>query len=157
MPIDQRAYSLDRLVPPAPLPFVSRSKLRRVLDAVAPPTACPYCNGCVEIVNNSEIYGKEYGDWPFAYMCFTCDAYVSIHNGTDVPMGSLANATLRNWRKKAKHPFTALSKKVGRNAAYATLADRMSIPKAECHFGMFSKEQCEAAIYALASLELFNK
>lgn len=146
--IDPRAYLHTHLEAPRPLPHVSRKALKRVKHAVAPITTCNACAGPVEIVNNSEIYGKEYGAWPYAYICNTCDAYVGIHPDTDIPLGTLANEQLRGARKAAKgHFFRVLkAKRWERNDAYAKLARLMGIPPEECHFGMFDLHRCTQVI-----------
>src|SRR5574337_856173 len=56
------------------------------------PGICRYCKGEVKLVNNAEFYkGREYG-WPLAYYCSSCGARVGCHPGTDIPLGSLADA-----------------------------------------------------------------
>lgn len=142
--IDPRANSPEKLKPTHPLPLISRSALARVKDWMPPPTECPYCGGPVELVNNSAIYGKQYGRWPYAYRCEPCDAYVGLHPATDLPLGTLANAELREARKQAKATFHTLiiKRRWERGEAYAWLSGRMGIPKAECHFGMFDLQRC---------------
>ena len=61
--IDPRAYSNEKLVAPKPLPFLSRSALKRVRDRLVPPTCCHFCKGEVQLVSNGHIYGREYGEW----------------------------------------------------------------------------------------------
>lgn len=147
MSIDPRAYSNDRLKPPAPLPVVSRRALKRVKNPLPAPTACPYCQGPVELVLNAEIYGSSYGGWPYAYLCRPCDAYVGLHPATDIPLGTLADRKLRQARKEYKPLFMAVMRKHGmnRNEGYPWLADKMGIPVEQCHWGWFTLEQCEQA------------
>ena len=45
----------------------SRRATARVKNPLPAPTTCPYDGGPVEIVNNSAIYGREYGEWPWAF------------------------------------------------------------------------------------------
>ncbi|MFG8677889.1 zinc-finger-containing protein [Pseudomonas aeruginosa] len=87
--IDPRANSPEKLVPPAPLPHVSRGALKRIKHPQPIPTGCPHCGGLVRLVSNRVIYGREYGDWPYAYACTGtgCGAYVGLHPDTDVPLG----------------------------------------------------------------------
>jgi len=98
-------------------------------------------------VNNSQIYGKEYGDWPWAYRCVGCEAYVGMHPKTYIPLGTLADAETRNARKLGKKPFETVwqSKHMTRSEAYRQLAAHMGISASECHFGLFSVEQCRHA------------
>ena len=147
-PIDSRATSGSKIPAPDPLPHVSRRALRRVKDRIEPPTICPYCDGPVALVENSEIYnGRSYGDWPYAYLCAPCDAYVGLHPNTDLPLGTLANAELRQLRKQAKAAWQQVSGLHGwdRSRAYQWLASEMGIPAAECHFGHFNLVRARAA------------
>ena len=57
---------------------------------------CDYCGRETEYVDSKVIYGKSYGK---IYLCRNCMAYVGVHKGTDKPLGRLANAELRNWKK----------------------------------------------------------
>jgi hypothetical protein len=155
MAIDDRAYSDDRIAPPAPLPHVSRKALKRVKDPLPAPEVCRYCGGAVELVSNGAIYRREYGEWPYAYLCRPCDAYVGLHPQTDIPLGTLANAELRDVRKNSKALFHKLMELRGwsRNRAYARLAEALNMPAAECHFGHFDADGCNAAsVYAHAEL-----
>lgn len=146
MTIDPRAYSTDKLVPPEPLPYVSRKALMRVKDPARIPRVCPHCDSEVRLANNGIIYGREYGDWPYAYLCVSCDAYVGLHPNTDLPLGTLATPEMREARKKGKAVFLKLkSRFANRSAQYEWLAAMMGIPMAQCHWGMFSIEQAREA------------
>lgn len=143
--IDPRAKSPDKIIPPAPLPHVSRRALARVKDRIEPPTDCPHCGECVGLVSNTEIYGREYGKWPYAYLCSGCRAYVGLHPDTDLPLGTLADDETREARKAAKSAFMRICRErfgADRSAAYSWLAGRMGINTSECHFGFFDQWQC---------------
>lgn len=129
--------------------FVSRRALRKVKDKLEPPTSCRYCQGEISLVRHSEIYnGKEFGDWPFAYLCRGCGAYVGVHPFTDVPLGILANKELREVKKAEKRHFEDL-RLMGvlgsRKEAYAWLADQLGINVNECHWGWFDVDMCKQA------------
>lgn len=144
-----RAASPEKLPPTPPLPYISRRALRRVKDALPPPETCPYCGGPVRLVENSEIYrGRSYGDWPYAYRCGPCDARVGLHPGTDLPLGTLANAELRSLRVEAKAQWQRVvqGRGWGRSQGYKWLAEEMGIPAAECHFGHFDEGRAGAAL-----------
>ncbi|WP_288365560.1 zinc-finger-containing protein [uncultured Marinobacter sp.] len=145
--VDARAYAEHQIAPPAPLPHVSRKALRRVKDPLPIPTDCRYCGMDVKLVNHAEIYGREYGDWPYAYLCRNCSAYVGLHPNTDLPLGTLADRYLRSARKVHKAYFQALQRKAGwtRKEAYTFLAGQMGLPLSECHWGWFEIEDCEKA------------
>lgn len=148
MSIDIRANSLDKIVPPEPLPHVSRRALKRVAHPFAIPTECRYCADTVDLVENSAIYnGRTYGDWPYAYLCGGCRAYVGLHPDTDLPLGTLADKRTRDARNACKKTFEAIwrDKHMSRTKAYAWLAEQMGISVDACHFGLFEPEQCQAA------------
>ena len=68
---------------------------------------CDYCGRETEYVDSKVIYGKSYGK---IYLCRNCMAYVGVHKGTDKPLGRLANAELRNWKKAARFPASRSSR-----------------------------------------------
>lgn len=148
MNIDPRASSPGRLVAPAPLPHVSRRALKRVKNPLPVPTNCRYCAGNVELINNSKIYGREFGEWPYAYRCDDCGAYVGLHPSTDIPLGTLATAQLRKDRNLSKDMFHKVRERRGftRSLAYEWLAGKMGIPVGQCHFGWFDQDECALAM-----------
>ena len=87
---------------------------------------CDYCGREAEFVDSKIIYGKSYGK---IYLCRNCMAYVGVHKGTDKPLGRLANAELRNWKKAAHAAFDPLWKygrfRGHRNAAYGWVPPEM--------------------------------
>ena len=152
MPIDPRANAPERIAAPAPLPHVSRRALKRVKNPIPAPTECRYCGDEVHLVRNSQIYnGRSYGDWPYAYLCAGCRAYVGIHPDTDIPLGTLADDKLRAARNGSKAVFHEYMKEAGlsRTLAYQWLAQRMNIDIDKCHFGWFEHEECAAAEQAV--------
>ena len=146
---DQRAFKVDKIDPPFPLPFISRKALKRVKNPLPAPATCRYCGPSTPVFlgHHDEIYGRAYGEWPYLYLCENCEAYVGLHPFTDIPLGTLANAELRQARKTNKAKFIALqrAKSWSRSRAYQWLADHMGIKVEECHWGWFEVEQCERA------------
>lgn len=115
------------------------------------PTECRYCNQPVTIVNNKAIYGRPYGEWPWAYRCSDrdCGAYVGMHPKTNIPLGTLANSQLREARKEAKEFFNPIwqEKYMTRSEAYAWLAAEMNItPVEDCHIGWMEVDQCRRVV-----------
>lgn len=104
---------------------------------------CDYCGREAEYVDSKVIYGK-------IYLCRNCMAYVGVHKGTDKPLGRLANAELRYWKKRAHAVFDPLWQRGRfrghRNAAYGWLAQKMGLPVEQTHIGMFDVAQCRKAI-----------
>lgn len=125
----------------------SRSATARVKNPMPAPTVCPHCAGAVRVASHVEIYGQDYGDWPWAYLCDGCGAYVGMHPFTAIPLGTLAGAELRKARCDCKPPFERIwqSQRMTRREAYAALAIHMEIPENECHFGLFDVARCEIA------------
>lgn len=89
---------------------------------------CPYCNSVAEWVSNDQIYGRRFGRSYMAWLCRKCNAYVGCHNNTHVPLGTMANSELREYRKaahalidpiwqkgplKRKHLYVELSRRMG--------------------------------------------
>ncbi len=119
-------------------------------EAYPIPEVCPYCGGKVKFASNSVIYGREYGNGK-CYTCTACDAYVSVHTGTNIPKGCLADKELRALKKEAHGLFDPIwqTGKRKRDVAYGWLALQMGIPENECYFGWFDKEQSLLAMSIL--------
>ena len=139
--------------PTTPLPFTRNKKLKTKdkIVKLPPPTVCDYCGGKVEFVNNEVIYHKPYGKWPFIYLCHSCGAKVGCHKETRIPLGTLANDSLRKKRMDVHNAFDHLwkSKIVSRTNAYVMLRERLGITANECHIGQFTFEMCEKALLAI--------
>lgn len=120
---------------------------------------CDYCRAPTEFVSDAAVYAHSYGK--MIYLCRPCGAYVGVHDGTNQPLGRLADKELRAWKIKAHAAFDPLweaklkskrsSKKKyrkghARNAGYKWLAEQMGLTREECHIGMFSVEQCQRVV-----------
>ena len=116
-------------------------------DDIRSGKVCPYC-GIPPSLTESK-FGKRWS-------CYPCEAYVGVHSGTEIPLGSLADAKLRE-RRVATHEYfdsmwrfamlkRSISKSVAREAAYAWLASEMGMLPVECHIGMMDLEECALAI-----------
>lgn len=109
---------------------------------------CDYCGRPAELVDSSLIYGRSYGHK--VWLCRYCMAYVGCHKGTNKPLGRLANAELREWKKRAHDAFDPIWQ-VGRfrddrKAAYAWMAKAMGKTKDTAHIGMFDVADCKRLI-----------
>lgn len=126
----------------------SRKATARVKNPLPAPSVCRICNGKVRIAHHDEIYGKAFGDWPYAYLCGDCGAYVGMHPFTAIPLGTLADKRTREARKQCKAPFEKLWREgvMSRTEAYHWLASEMNIATDECHFGWFDANQCYQAM-----------
>lgn len=134
----------------------SRSATASVTNPLPAPTACPYCKSAVQLVENDVIYGRHYGrhygEWPWAYRCAPCDAYVGLHPFTNIPLGTLATAPVRDARKQAKAHFNPLwqNGEMSRSEAYAWLAKALRIANVnECHIGWFDIDRCADVVKAV--------
>lgn len=123
----------------------SRKAALRVSNPLPTPSTCNMCGeDAVRVGTHIEVYGREYSDWPYVYLCECCGAYVGIHPFTAIPLGTLADRKTREARKSCKAPFEKMhhSGRMTREQAYAWLAKAMGIKAGECHFGWFSADQC---------------
>jgi hypothetical protein len=133
----------------------SRRATARVLNPLPAPTTCPNCGGEVQLLGNERVYGRPYGEWPYAYKCMdrACNSYVGLHPFTAIPLGTLANPRTRKARTDAKAVFNPLwqTGKRTRSEAYAWLASKLGIPVEECHVGWFDVKQCEKVVEVCVS------
>ena len=117
----------------------------RVKDYLAPQDVCPFCGGDVRCVHHDQVYGREYGDWPWMLACSNCEASVGLHPFTNIPLGKLGDKATRQSRMRAKNAFNPLWQggRMTRTSAYTWLAALMEVPVGQCHIGWFNAEQCE--------------
>lgn len=118
------------------------------VDEKAIAVICGYCGGVAELADSAEVYwGHSYG---YIYLCRPCGAWVGCHPNTMQPLGTLANAELRQWRNHAHASFDVLWRgpraKMKRQEAYAWLAEKLNLTKEECHIGLFTIEQCKRVV-----------
>ena len=106
---------------------------------------CDYCGKPTRFVDDSIVYGRSFG---MIYYCRECRAWVGVHRGTDQPLGRLADAELRKYKKAAHAAFDPIWRRgqTTRRAAYKWLAEQLGIPEQETHIGMFDVAQCKQAI-----------
>lgn len=118
------------------------------------PTTCIYCHSPVKYCSHAEIYnGKTYSDWPYIYLCTNgvCGASVGTHEGTEYPLGTLADHATKNARKAAHAAFDpiwklARDKGKARAEAYQWLADQLDIEKWRCHISWFDISYCNKVV-----------
>lgn len=106
---------------------------------------CPYCTQPAEWVENKAIYGKNYGKSYMMWLCRPCGAYVGCHQNTRQPLGSLANAELREARKQVHNLIDPLWKsgKYKRKTIYIRLKEAFG---EEVHVGESDEKRCEEII-----------
>lgn len=111
---------------------------------------CPYCGGTVTYRSADGIY-RENSRKTMLYVCTrypACDAYVRVHTGTTIPVGTLANHELRALRKTAHTYFDRLHQTglMTKDDAYQWLADLIGAPKSEAHIGYLGEYYCKKVI-----------
>ena len=108
---------------------------------------CDYCGKPARFVDSAIVYhGHSYG---MIYYCPDCQAWVGCHKGSDAPMGRLADAELRRWKRGAHAALDPLWRYriIGnRQRVYAWLSERMGLPPEKTHIGMFDVDQCKDVI-----------
>ena len=127
---------------------MSKKKKNNAIDVSK--MRCPYCGGKVVYRTADGIYYDNSRN-VMLYVCShypKCDAYVRVHEGTNIPVGSLANHELRALRSKA-HKYFDLIYETGimsRHQAYKWLADFIGTPMSEAHIGYMGEYYCKQVI-----------
>ena len=111
---------------------------------------CPYCGSSVIYRSADGIY-KNNSKGAMLYVCSKypeCDAYVTTHEGTRVPMGIMADGRLRKKRIDAHRSFDKLYKSglMDRREAYRWLAHMTQSPLGKAHIGQFGEYYCDVVI-----------
>ena len=111
---------------------------------------CPYCGSTVVYRSADGIY-QDNSNGTMLYVCSKypeCDAYVRVHVGTNIPVGTLANHELRELRKTAHHYFDQLYKSgyMTKDDAYHWLAEVIMAPLSEAHIGCLGEYYCRMVI-----------
>lgn len=111
---------------------------------------CPYCGGSVTYRSADGIYHDNSRN-TMLYVCShypECDAYVRVHAGTNIPVGTLANQELRALRRTAHHYFDQLHQAglMSKQDAYQWLADLICAPLSQAHIGYLGEYYCKQVI-----------
>ena len=82
-----------------------------------------------------------------AWWCRPCDAIVGCHQNTKTPLGTMANAELRTWRRKAHEKIDPLWRGGGlsRKEVYSFLKNHFD---REIHIGGADIETCKRIVSA---------
>ena len=111
---------------------------------------CPYCGSQAFLRPASVVY-KSISPGEEVYVCGrypACDAYVSAHRASHLPMGTLANRSLRQKRRQAHIALNRLWEQglMTRKEAYRWLQVQLGLPESEAHIGRFSEFRCKQVI-----------
>lgn len=111
---------------------------------------CPYCGAPVMLRSADGIY-KNNSHGMKLYVCTNypkCDAYVRVHAGTNIPVGTMANHELRSLRRTAHYYFDKLHKSgiMSKQGAYLWLSDLLQSPLSEAHIGYLGEYYCKQVI-----------
>ena len=119
---------------------------------------CPYCKGNATLQSGVKVHGPSYPAPMFICENYpACDSYVRCHDGTDLPMGTIAGKRLRKLRSIAHQHFDPLwqatGNELGRSAAYAAAGAAMRCD-GEFHIGNLDEAGCETFIERIQFVEL---
>jgi len=111
---------------------------------------CPYC-GAQAFLRPASVVHRWAQPYEEVYVCArypACDAYVSAHRESHLPMGALANRQLREKRRQAHIALNKLWERglMSRKEAYRWLQLQLGLPESEAHIGRFSEFRCEQVI-----------
>lgn len=113
---------------------------------------CPYCNAPAVLRPAHMVHGAKTNKIKsYLYICSRwpeCDSYVSAHQKSLQPMGTLANKTLRRKRilaHKALEQYR-IQKHMEKWAVYLWLQGKLGLTEAQAHIGMFSEQMCEQVV-----------
>ena len=111
---------------------------------------CPYC-GAQATLRPASVVHRNAQPGEKVYACArypACDAYVSAHRESGLPMGTLANRHLRKKRRQAHIAFNKLWEQglMTRKEAYRWLQVQLGLPESEAHIGRFSEYRCEQVV-----------
>lgn len=113
---------------------------------------CPYCHAKATLRPASVVYGpNKRAQGKYLYICDrwpACDAYVSAHDHTHLPMGTLANGDLRHKRILAHRALQHLckSRHMEKREVYIWLQSKLGLNSQQTHIGQFSDWMCDEVI-----------
>lgn len=112
---------------------------------------CPYCRSHAVLRPSTAVYQSRAKPGRHLYVCARypmCDSYVGAHEGTLLPMGTLANGNLRNKRIQAHRAFNRLweSGAMKKWQAYKWMQAKFGLNSDQAHIAMFSELLCDQLI-----------
>lgn len=128
----------------------------RVAHRLPRPIKCDSCGSPrVHLQKRSLMRMRVVKKWDLIWHCLDCLSLVGCHEGTDIPLGLMADAPTRDARFQAHKVFDRLWRGGGlsRAEAYGWMAETLMIPPEQAHIGMLSMRQCEALVAAVRDFE----
>lgn len=130
------------------------SVAHRVKHRITRPVHCDCCSSQNVALQKRELLNlRTYGRWDLIWYCGDCGALVGCHEGTDIPMGRMADATTRKARFETHEVFDRLWRgrgaQLSRAEAYIWMADALGIELEDAHISMFSQDQCAKLVAAV--------
>lgn len=112
---------------------------------------CPYCGAHAVLRSSKAVYQSKAKPGRHLFVCARyplCDSYVGAHEGTLLPMGTLANGDLRNKRIQAHRAFNRLweSGTMKKWQAYRWMQAKFGLCSQQAHIAMFSEYMCDQLI-----------
>lgn len=110
---------------------------------------CPYCGKQAKVVPAFRVWPQRREGYAFVCRDYPrCDAYVGCHGRKPIPLGTMANRDLRRHRRNAHAAFDRIWRDghMTRPEAYAWLAQRLGIERADCHIALFGEPTCRAVM-----------
>ena len=132
---------------------------------MAEPPICPYCGKPSVRKTGLELHPHRIDlAYKVFYKCAPCGAWIGCHDGTETPLGRLANKQLRLAKWAAHRAFDPIwqrkvateniSKTKARMAAYRWLSETLGLEKRKCHIGMADVETCIRIVEACSAVDL---
>ena len=130
----------------------------RVKHRLPRPIKCDDCGSPSVALQKRGYMGlRVFNNWDLIWHCGDCGAFVGCHEGTDIPLGLMADAMTRDARFQAHKAFDHLwrgrGRRMTRPEAYAWMASTLGIAPELAHIGMLSERQCEALIAAVLNYQ----
>jgi len=128
---------------------------RRVMEVILlkqKQIKCPYCHAHASLRPASLVYGSTpQTRGKYLYVCDrwpACNAYVSAHERTLLPVGTLANGDLRHKRILAHRALKKLQQDchMEKWEVYIWLQAKLGLDARQTHIGQFSEYMCEQVI-----------
>lgn len=123
----------------------------RIEHRMPRPVRCDACGSPRVHLQSRKLLGlRTSGKWHLIWHCLDCLALVGCHEGTDIPLGLMADVATRDARFRAHNALDPLwrgrSRRMTRDEAYRWMANVLDIDYDRAHISMLTEAQCEIVI-----------